>query len=111
VCVQAQPRGHAGVGQCVEVDFRMSATTKALLVLDPPTVTSNVMVESLPPGFFFVGAPLSSSPVLVTGNFMEAIPLLAKILETCSISELLSNKLHQRLQCRYSRRRTETKVF
>lgn len=79
----------AKVGQCAEMDPRMAMSVDALMEFDAPSIPYNVMMESFTPGLMRIGAPDTSTPVLVTGNFKETVRLLESILTACETSAFL----------------------
>jgi acetyl-CoA decarbonylase/synthase complex subunit gamma len=82
--------GHgAKIEQCPEMGLKMAAVIDTLMEFDLPSIPYNVMMESFSPGLLRVGAPDTSSPVLITGNFKETARLLESILTACETSAFL----------------------
>ncbi len=77
------------IDQCPEIDPRLAAPIGTLMKFDLPSIPYNVMMESFSPGLLRVGAPDTSSPVLITGNFKETARLLESILTACETSAFL----------------------
>jgi acetyl-CoA decarbonylase/synthase complex subunit gamma len=60
-----------------------------LLDLEFPPVPYDVMMEKVDQGLFQIGHPLADSPVLVTGNSIETVQILQKILTACEVNAFL----------------------
>jgi CO dehydrogenase/acetyl-CoA synthase gamma subunit (corrinoid Fe-S protein) len=74
---------------CPEIDPKMGFLIDTITRIDLPKIPYNIMMESFTPGIMNIGSPVASAPVLVTGNFIETVKLLQKILEACKVSAFL----------------------